>query len=70
MCLVHDVFSNVAEKYDLMNDVMSFGIHRLWKDHFMQVLNPNEKTVLLDSAGGTGIFVAFYMFYMFMFICL
>ena len=51
---VHGVFSNVAKNYDLMNDVMSFGIHRLWKDKFMQVLNPNQKTVLLDCAGGTG----------------
>jgi len=37
-----------------MNDVMSFGIHRLWKDKFMQVLNPNGSTELLDCAGGTG----------------
>ena len=54
---VHDVFSNVASKYDLMNDAMSFGIHRLWKDKLVQVLNPNQNTVLLDCAGGTGVYL-------------
>lgn len=51
---VHEVFSTVAPNYDLMNDVMSFGVHRLWKDRFVQVLNPVSKTKLLDCAGGTG----------------
>lgn len=37
-----------------MNDVMSFGIHRVWKDVFMQRLGPTENTKLLDVAGGTG----------------
>ncbi|VVC88293.1 unnamed protein product [Leptidea sinapis] len=51
---VHEVFETVADKYDLMNDVMSFGIHRIWKDIFMQRLAPRPGTKLLDMAGGTG----------------
>lgn len=51
---VHEVFENVAESYDLMNDVMSFGIHRIWKDIFVHRLAPTEDTKLLDVAGGTG----------------
>ncbi|KAG1656033.1 2-methoxy-6-polyprenyl-1,4-benzoquinol methylase, mitochondrial [Nymphon striatum] len=51
---VHDVFSSVAPNYDLMNDVMSFGVHRLWKDKFMSILNPVPGMKLLDVAGGTG----------------
>ena len=52
--LVKGVFSNVAPKYDIMNDVMSFGIHRLWKDKFISMLNPKDNGKLLDVAGGTG----------------
>ena len=52
--LVHGVFSNVASKYDLMNDVMSGGIHRLWKDAMMDWLAPRSGQRLLDVAGGTG----------------
>ena len=48
------MFSSVAKKYDMMNDVMSFGIHRLWKDCFVQQLDPPPKTKVLDVAGGTG----------------
>uniref|UniRef100_A0A0N4ZY69 2-methoxy-6-polyprenyl-1,4-benzoquinol methylase, mitochondrial n=1 Tax=Parastrongyloides trichosuri TaxID=131310 RepID=A0A0N4ZY69_PARTI len=51
---VHTVFANVASKYDLMNDAMSLGIHRLWKDYFIQRINPTSNTVMLDVAGGTG----------------
>lgn len=51
---VYEVFKNVAGKYDLMNDAMSFGIHRLWKDHFIHRMAPVEGTKLLDVAGGTG----------------
>lgn len=53
-CVVHDVFHNVAQKYDLMNDVMSCGIHRLWKDYFISKMSPVQGTRLLDVAGGTG----------------
>ncbi len=52
--LVHGVFSNVASKYDIMNDVMSVGIHRLWKDAMMDWLAPRDGQRLLDVAGGTG----------------
>jgi len=51
---VRDVFSSVASKYDLMNDAMSLGVHRLWKDYFVRRLDPPADTKLLDVAGGTG----------------
>ncbi|XP_012229569.2 2-methoxy-6-polyprenyl-1,4-benzoquinol methylase, mitochondrial [Linepithema humile] len=51
---VYDVFENVANSYDKMNDAMSMGIHRVWKDIFIQELGPTHGTHLLDSAGGTG----------------
>uniref|UniRef100_A0A1B6CR76 2-methoxy-6-polyprenyl-1,4-benzoquinol methylase, mitochondrial n=1 Tax=Clastoptera arizonana TaxID=38151 RepID=A0A1B6CR76_9HEMI len=51
---VGEVFESVAEKYDLMNDAMSLGIHRVWKDIFIQRLGPTPNTKLLDVAGGTG----------------
>jgi len=52
--LVHGVFSSVAGRYDLMNDLMSGGMHRLWKDAMMDWLAPREGQRLLDVAGGTG----------------
>ncbi|HHL22184.1 MAG TPA: bifunctional demethylmenaquinone methyltransferase/2-methoxy-6-polyprenyl-1,4-benzoquinol methylase UbiE [Aliiroseovarius sp.] len=52
--LVHGVFSSVASKYDVMNDAMSMGIHRLWKDAMMDWLAPRPGQSLLDVAGGTG----------------
>jgi demethylmenaquinone methyltransferase/2-methoxy-6-polyprenyl-1,4-benzoquinol methylase len=52
--LVRDVFSSVASKYDLMNDLMSAGVHRLWKDAFVEWLNPRPDWRVLDVAGGTG----------------
>ena len=52
--LVHGVFSSVASKYDIMNDVMSVGIHRLWKDAMMDWLAPRAGMRSLDVAGGTG----------------
>ena len=51
---VHGVFTNVASKYDVMNDVMSVGIHRVWKDAMMDWLAPRNGVKLLDVAGGTG----------------
>lgn len=51
--LVDGVFSDVASKYDLMNDFMSFGVHRLWKDEFCNMI-PNMNSKILDVAGGTG----------------
>ena len=52
--LVKGVFSSVASKYDLMNDAMSLGVHRLWKDEMLRMLAPRENAKLLDVAGGTG----------------
>lgn len=52
--MVHGVFTRVASKYDIMNDLMSMGIHRLWKDAMMDWLAPRPGQRLLDVAGGTG----------------
>ena len=52
--LVTKVFQDVFSKYDLMNDLMSLGIHRLWKKNFIHWLNPQENTKLIDVASGTG----------------
>jgi demethylmenaquinone methyltransferase/2-methoxy-6-polyprenyl-1,4-benzoquinol methylase len=52
--MVHGVFTRVANRYDLMNDLMSVGIHRLWKDAMMDWLAPRAGQRLLDVAGGTG----------------
>ena len=52
--VVSKVFEEVFEKYDIMNDVMSLGIHRLWKKTFINWLNPSKNTKLIDVASGTG----------------
>ncbi len=52
--MVKGVFSNVAGKYDLMNDAMSAGAHRLWKDQFVRRVKPQTGEAILDMAGGTG----------------
>lgn len=52
--MVGDIFSGVARKYDIMNDVMSGGMHRLWKDKFVRRFKPRMGESLLDVAGGTG----------------
>ena len=54
--LVDDVFHSVAQRYDLMNDLMSFGLHRAWKDALVTAVNPPKSRpfALLDIAGGTG----------------
>ncbi|CEQ39508.1 SPOSA6832_01030, partial [Sporobolomyces salmonicolor] len=52
--LVRGVFSSVASSYDVMNDAMSLGIHRLWKDHYVSKLDPHGGLRCLDVAGGTG----------------
>ncbi|HBK11119.1 MAG TPA: bifunctional demethylmenaquinone methyltransferase/2-methoxy-6-polyprenyl-1,4-benzoquinol methylase, partial [Planktomarina temperata] len=51
---VQGVFTSVASKYDVMNDVMSVGIHRIWKEAMMDWLAPRPGQKLLDVAGGTG----------------
>ena len=48
------VFSSVAKKYDVMNDAMSVGMHRLWKDKFVRRVKPRSGEAILDMAGGTG----------------
>src|SRR5580693_813448 len=55
--MVNDVFHSVARRYDLMNDLMSAGLHRVWKDLMISALNPPRSETpfaLLDVAGGTG----------------
>src|SRR3546814_9219545 len=54
--LVNDVFHKVAKRYDIMNDVMSAGLHRVWKDAMIAALNPRKEVDyrMLDVAGGTG----------------
>jgi len=52
--LVGGVFSSVAKNYDLMNDAMSGGMHRLWKDQFVRRVKPRKDEAILDMAGGTG----------------
>ena len=52
--LVREVFHSVAARYDVMNDLMSLGIHRLWKREFLSALDPSPRMTLLDLASGTG----------------
>ena len=52
--LVGQVFSNVASRYDIMNDAMSFGAHRVWKNAFVQMIDMRDGLKCLDVAGGTG----------------
>ena len=59
--LVTKVFEDVSTKYDLMNDLMSFGIHKLWKRNFIHWLNPQKNTKLIDVASGTGDIAKLYL---------
>ena len=52
--LVKEVFNKVYKKYDLMNDLMSLGIHRIWKKNLIQMMNPSNSKKLIDVACGTG----------------
>jgi demethylmenaquinone methyltransferase/2-methoxy-6-polyprenyl-1,4-benzoquinol methylase len=52
--LVRAVFDSVAPRYDLMNDLMSLGVHRVWKQVFVSAMDPRKRAGLLDLAGGTG----------------
>ena len=52
--LVQNVFDQVFDKYDLMNDIMSLGVHRLWKKNLLNMMNPSSKQKLIDVACGTG----------------
>ena len=59
--LVTKIFQDVFDKYDLMNDLMSLGVHRLWKKNFVNWLNPQENTTLIDVASGTGDIAKLYL---------
>ena len=52
--LVNSVFDKVYKNYDLMNDIMSFGVHRLWKKKLVSWMNPQLKNKIIDVASGTG----------------
>ena len=52
--LVENVFSKVYDKYDFMNDFMSFGVHRIWKKNLLDWMNPSSNKILADVACGTG----------------
>jgi demethylmenaquinone methyltransferase/2-methoxy-6-polyprenyl-1,4-benzoquinol methylase len=54
VALVRGVFESVADSYDLMNDLMSAGVHRIWKDMAIARLNPQPGETIIDCAGGTG----------------
>ena len=58
---VSKVFQDVFDKYDLMNDLMSLGIHRIWKKEFINLLNPQKNTNLIDVASGTGDIARLYL---------
>ena len=59
--LVKGVFNKVFKKYDLMNDLMSLGIHRIWKKNLIQMMNPSDKKKLIDVACGTGDVAKLYL---------
>ena len=59
--LVKDVFNKVFKKYDLMNDLMSLGIHRIWKKNLIQMMNPSQDKTLIDVACGTGDIAKLYL---------
>ena len=52
--LVQNVFSKVSNKYDLMNDIMSFGFHRLWKKRLIEMINLQKNEYIIDVGSGTG----------------
>ena len=59
--VVKNVFNSVFKKYDLMNDLMSLGIHRIWKKDFVKMMNPTSKKKLIDVACGTGDIAKLYL---------
>ena len=59
--LVENVFNRVYDKYDLMNDFMSLGIHRLWKKNLLNIMNPLPQQKLIDVACGTGDIAKIYL---------
>ena len=59
--LVKEVFNKVFKKYDLMNDLLSLGIHRIWKKNLIQMMNPSNKKKIIDVACGTGDIAKLYL---------
>ena len=59
--LVQNVFDQVYDQYDLMNDLMSFGVHRLWKKSLLNMMNPSPNQKLIDVACGTGDIAKFFL---------
>ena len=59
--IIKSVFDQIYDKYDLMNDFMSFGIHRIWKQNLIDWLSPQKNTKLIDVASGTGDIAKLYL---------
>ena len=59
--LVQNVFNQVYDQYDLMNDLMSLGIHRIWKKNLLNMMNPSINQKLIDVACGTGDIAKIYL---------
>ena len=59
--LVENIFNKVNDKYDLMNDFMSFGVHRIWKKNLLAWMNPSSNKILVDVACGTGDIAKLYL---------
>ena len=59
--LVESVFDKVYNQYDLMNDLMSLGVHRLWKKDLINMMNPSPNQKLIDVACGTGDIAKFFL---------
>ena len=51
---VSQIFSNVADNYDLMNDLMSFGLHKSWKEKLISLIDAEDQSYVLDLASGSG----------------
>ena len=59
--LVQNVFNQVYDQYDLMNDLMSLGVHRIWKKNLLNMMNPSTNKKLIDVACGTGDIAKIYL---------
>ena len=59
--LVQNVFDQVYDQYDLMNDFMSLGVHRIWKKNLLNMMNPSQNKTLIDVACGTGDIAKLYL---------
>ena len=59
--LVESVFDQIYDRYDIMNDFMSLGVHRLWKKNLLNMMNPSSNQKLIDVACGTGDIAKLYL---------